>query len=527
MMGDFVPSDSCCGAWFVMRALSFDLVAHARRFLMLTHAQLTLHFGDDQYWAAPKFQDYVRFNIAQAQWIIATLARDLERAERLAAFIAVREMEALRKTLPAPLARDRTALHLGQMGIGMNVMKKCIVLSIALLACGLAQARTQSAQTVNCTGNAAGDTAMLATAAANAGSITLAGNCTVNAATTLNSNTLFDGHGFTITAAAAANWSGGNIAQAFIAANNAVNITIENTNFVWTGATGAVHILAFPSRNAHIKVLNNWSTAAGNLVATIGSTDVLTQGNTCLNSYNACYDHWGGSVDIKDIGNYAHLSATSATGAACLQLTGTTTAGAAAANAGYTAIGNTCYENENAQIGANINGYSRCSGGAADDQVVIADNKFYVAAGTASPVVRITGCANYGQVHHNYVQSDGTTVSSWPAFEVNGPATNWNIDDNIVQNWDGQTGGLDDGVFANKGTGGMIGFNKCYGACSSPLVGNVNLQSSTIVIGNDTGSGAMTLNGTTNLAGVRNGGAASKYVCVDSSGNLVIQTNAC
>lgn len=43
------------------------------------------------------------------------------------------------------------------------------------------------------------------------------------------------------------------------------------------------------------------------------------------------------------------------------------------------------------------------------------------------------------------------------------------------------------------------------------------------------GASGTTINlaGTTNLSGVSNGGTASKYVCVDSSGNLVIQTGAC
>jgi hypothetical protein len=100
MMDSFVPSASCCGAGHVMRSLLFNLVAHARRFLMLTHAQMTFHLGDDRYWAEPKFADYLDFNIAEAQSVIAALARDAEKAKRLAEFIAVHEAEVFRGVLP-------------------------------------------------------------------------------------------------------------------------------------------------------------------------------------------------------------------------------------------------------------------------------------------------------------------------------------------------------------------------------------------------------------------------------------------
>jgi hypothetical protein len=104
MMEGFVSSDSCCGAGQVMRSLLFNLVAHARRFLMLTHAHLTFHLGDDQYAQDPKFSDYEDFNIVQAQNVVATLARDPEKAKRLADFIAVHETERYRAALPKALA---------------------------------------------------------------------------------------------------------------------------------------------------------------------------------------------------------------------------------------------------------------------------------------------------------------------------------------------------------------------------------------------------------------------------------------
>jgi hypothetical protein len=107
MMADMVSSDSCCGAGNVMRSLLFNLVAHARRFLMLTHAQMTFHLGDDQYWAAERFADYADFNIAQAQSVIAALAQDAKKGERLAAFIAAHESAVFRRMLPTAKATWR------------------------------------------------------------------------------------------------------------------------------------------------------------------------------------------------------------------------------------------------------------------------------------------------------------------------------------------------------------------------------------------------------------------------------------
>jgi hypothetical protein len=106
MMESFVPSECCCGAGHVMRSLLFNLVAHSRRFLMLTHAQMTYHLGDDRYWAEPQFDDYLKFNIAQAQSVIAAFAKDPGKTKRLADFIAIHESEVFRDALPSASFRD-------------------------------------------------------------------------------------------------------------------------------------------------------------------------------------------------------------------------------------------------------------------------------------------------------------------------------------------------------------------------------------------------------------------------------------
>lgn len=100
MIEHFQPSQCCCGAGHVMRSLLFNLVAQARRLLMLTRAQMTFHLNDDRHWSDPRFAGYLEFNIAQAQSVITRLAVDPEKAERLAEFISAHEMDVYRDALP-------------------------------------------------------------------------------------------------------------------------------------------------------------------------------------------------------------------------------------------------------------------------------------------------------------------------------------------------------------------------------------------------------------------------------------------
>lgn len=364
-------------------------------------------------------------------------------------------------------------------------------------------------QNVACTNGATGsvDAALLAQAVANGGGITLQGNCTVNALTTLNSNTTLNLNGYTVTAAAAANWSGSAIGGFVNAASNANYITVENGNLVWTGASAGIHIISFSANNTHVKVLGVWSTGAGDLVATVGTTDALSQGNTCLNSSNSCYDHWGGATDIKDIGNYASM-ATGATGAACFQFTGFNTDSTVAATTGYTALGNTCYVNANVQIPININGFAGSCSGAKDDQDVIADNRIYVAAGIEGPGIRFSGCGNYAEVHDNLIFADGATSSSYPAIEVQSSWTGVQIHNNLAWGWLAPTTGSDDGEFHNAGANGSIINNACLGTCGALLL-SLNNATSTQIAGNSFGTADFTFTsaagGTAMLVGQNTG----------------------
>ena len=89
-----------------MRSLLFNLIAARGAFDADLEAQLTFHLGDDQYGLNPKFSDYEDCNIAQAENVVATLARDPEKAKRLADFIAVHEIgaRAIPEAIPQALS---------------------------------------------------------------------------------------------------------------------------------------------------------------------------------------------------------------------------------------------------------------------------------------------------------------------------------------------------------------------------------------------------------------------------------------
>ena len=110
MLKSFVQSDSCCGAGQAMRSLMFNLVAHARRFLMLTRAHMTFHLGNDVTWQNPIYADYTSFNARQARLVISELAKDPEKAKRLADFITAHEGEEYRQVLPSITAASTLAL---------------------------------------------------------------------------------------------------------------------------------------------------------------------------------------------------------------------------------------------------------------------------------------------------------------------------------------------------------------------------------------------------------------------------------
>jgi hypothetical protein len=83
---EFIFSNACVGVGFVMRSLLFNLVAKARRMLILRDAHLTYHYGDDRLW--PESAEYVDHNVAEARAVLETLSTDPSRYEALSKFCA-------------------------------------------------------------------------------------------------------------------------------------------------------------------------------------------------------------------------------------------------------------------------------------------------------------------------------------------------------------------------------------------------------------------------------------------------------
>ena len=386
-------------------------------------------------------------------------------------------------------------------------------------------AAATATQFVACTNGSTGsaDTALLATAFAAGGNITLLGNCTVNAPTTVISNTYFNANGYTITAAAAANWSGSVIGKGLIAAASATQITVANGNWVWTGAPAANHILHFGSTNSKISILNNTAQAPGDFVSFISATDVTEIGNKAYGCAGACFDHWYTLGDVKSIGNIASLpagSGSTASGYGFIYTGYTTTDSGITLATNYDVSHNTVYINgqpAGGQVGIYIQGYlGSCTGGGTYYNNV-ADNQIIVASEIWGEAIRADGCSGYTDIHDNMITSDGVTTSTLPAIEATGVTYGIRIHHNTVYNWLGATSGSDKGVFTNRGNYGTLGFNECYGTCSSPLdyAGtNGNIQQ----IGDDTGTGAIpigspvTFSAATTLNGTLSGTGLSAYL---------------
>lgn len=346
---------------------------------------------------------------------------------------------------------------------------------------------TSPTQYVPCTNSTSTDDALLAKAFANGGGIELQGSCTISQALTVISGTTFNGNGYTVTGV-------GNIG-AFVAANNASGIVIENTILSFPSAGAAHHLIEFPSGNSDLSVVNNKGTGGGDFVAYIGSTNTYTAGNKAYNNTNSCYDHWFGAGNNMDIGNFCSMSAAGSAEYGILW-TGFDTGGNPTTTVHYSAIGNIIVMNMPANvnnIGIWLEGRSTCGGGA-DDYDIVADNQIIFASTVFGVGIRANGCVNNAVIHDNIITTDGvTSTTNHQAIEVLTPATNINVHDNLVWNWK-NTGA---GIFSNTGTGGSLQFNHCYGTCTSSTTAIDNIGSNLTLqqIGDDTGTGKIATNG--------------------------------
>ncbi|MCC5788781.1 MAG: hypothetical protein JJT75_04045 [Opitutales bacterium] len=65
-LDQFVATSAIIGRGAVMRSLLFNMAAIAKNLLVLSHAQMTYHFGDDRPWMLPEAQAAREYNITQA-----------------------------------------------------------------------------------------------------------------------------------------------------------------------------------------------------------------------------------------------------------------------------------------------------------------------------------------------------------------------------------------------------------------------------------------------------------------------------
>jgi hypothetical protein len=118
LVSEFVESHSCVAGGFVMRALLFNLVAHADRLRILLDAHATFHIGDATRWASLEYPDYKAFNQAEALRVFNTLSKDTVKAGRLRQFALQtnenwlpRELLGLPAAKPSALQRIKTPLR--------------------------------------------------------------------------------------------------------------------------------------------------------------------------------------------------------------------------------------------------------------------------------------------------------------------------------------------------------------------------------------------------------------------------------
>jgi len=86
MFREFVSNQACVGAGLVMRGLLYNLVAHAKKMLMLRDCHLTFHLGQDRAWQDPSLKDYIDYNRLQATNVMRELSADQEKSRLLKIF---------------------------------------------------------------------------------------------------------------------------------------------------------------------------------------------------------------------------------------------------------------------------------------------------------------------------------------------------------------------------------------------------------------------------------------------------------
>lgn len=336
--------------------------------------------------------------------------------------------------------------------------------------------------------------AKAATAAAvSGGTLVFTGSCSINTAISVGSNVDVSCRAATITPVALGSWVGAANDQTFVGATNATNFSIQGCRIVYPIAYGGgSHMIELYATNSGVLIKDNIGTNAGSMVSDIGATNVTIINNRYTGSQTACWGTWNGATGLKVINNYCTLGTLATYG---IEFTGETTALTAAISTDFVATGNTIRLSAAGQVAINVDGLtSGCAGNAAENYGTIADNHIFMATGASGWAVLLRFCANYFDIHDNQIFSDGTDNTA-PAIGSATPNTNVLIHHNIVYNWtNSNAAGNERGAFRNTAVGGTITFNECYSCTlAAGIVGNTD--ATTLVFGNDSGTGAISFVG--------------------------------
>jgi hypothetical protein len=307
------------------------------------------------------------------------------------------------------------------------------------------------------------------------------GNCMVSGPIRLKSNTHVIGLGATMQNLPWDAWTPPGVGTTLLL-SGVTNITIQGMRFQYQHSFyngGGAHIVE-AVHSSNIVLRDNVSDGGGDFLASIGSSNVLSEDNIVTNVDNACFDHWGGSNNIRVTNNYctAYDPARHG-GVGAIQFTGINTDGSAALNYNFYAAGNTVYINAVNGQAITLNGAAK---GGSDDKQIITGNHIYVTVPAWG--ILVTGNANNGIIANNYI--DGSGGVNFSAIKVASPARNWTISGNIA---DGMRSG-GNGVFVNSGSGGLLANNIAYNS-SSPLIGPIG--TGIILYGNGNGGGTLDL----------------------------------
>jgi hypothetical protein len=89
----FVENKACIGVGFVMQGLLFNMVAKAKKFVLLTNVSMTYHYGDDQPWKDASYSQLEAHNKAESLKTLKTLSDDEGRADAISNFFRYRESD--------------------------------------------------------------------------------------------------------------------------------------------------------------------------------------------------------------------------------------------------------------------------------------------------------------------------------------------------------------------------------------------------------------------------------------------------